>query len=251
MRYAVADTGSNTIRLSVYECSGDAIEQIFTEAVFANLAGHITDGALSDEGIEVCCAALKKHEETAREYDAEFHAFATAAIRNAKNCENIVKKVKELTDIDLEILSGEDEGELSFLGACDDFSQSSGIMADVGGGSSEIIAFEKGRIKAIQSVPLGSLAAYKRFVSGEIPTADEAENIMNEIKKSLDKNENFKDIKSDTLCLVGGGVLASQKLSQVFLKSDNLTSSGINDTKGVKYDSKKNSTLLPKSFSSP
>ena len=227
MRYAVADTGSNTIRLSVYECSGGAIEQIFTEAVFANLAGHIKDNFLTDEGILVCCDALKKHEQTAKKYDAEFYAFATAAIRNAKNSEKIVEKVKELTDIDLEILSGEDEGELSFLGACDDFSQKSGIMADVGGGSSEIIAFRNGKIKAIQSVPLGSLAAYKRFVSGEIPTSAETENIMNEIKNHLDKNENFKNIKSDTLCLVGGGVLASQQLSEVFLRSTDLTASGI------------------------
>ena len=227
MRYAVADTGSNTIRLSVYECSGGVIEQIFTEAVFANLAGHIKDNFLTDEGILVCCDALKKHEQTAKDYGAEFYTFATAAIRNAKNSEKIVEKVKELTDIDLEILSGEDEGELSFLGACDDFSQKSGIMADVGGGSSEIIAFENGKIKAIQSVPLGSLAAFKKFVSGEIPTSSEAESIMNEIKNHLDKNENFKSIKSDTLCLVGGGVLASQQLSEVFLRSTDLTSSGI------------------------
>ena len=228
MRYAVVDTGSNTIRMSIYDCSDGKIEEIFTEAVFANLASHIVDNELTDEGILVCCDALKKHEQTAKEYDAEFNVFATAAIRNAKNCEKVVKKVKENTNIDLKILSGTDEGELSFLGAFTDFSVQSGIMADVGGGSSEIIAFENGKIKALQSIPLGSLAAYKRFVSGEIPTPDEAENIMNEIKNHLDKNEDFKNIKSDVLCLVGGGVLASQKLSQVFLKDSNLTAKNIN-----------------------
>lgn len=227
MKYAVVDTGSNTIRMSIYDCSDGKIREIFTEAVFANLAAHIKDNALTDEGISVCCDTIKKHEQTAKEYNANFCVFATAAIRNAKNCEKIVEKVKELTNIDLEILSGTDEGELSFLGACDDFSLKSGIMADVGGGSSEIIAFENGKIKSLLSIPLGSLAAYKRFVSGEIPTPDEAENIMNEIKNHLDKNDKLKNIKSDTLCLVGGGVLASQKLSQIFLKSDNLTASGI------------------------
>lgn len=227
MKYAIIDTGSNTIRMSVYDCSNSEINEIFTEAVFANLAGHIIENELTDEGILVCCDAIKKHEQAAKEYDAEVYAFATATIRNARNCEKIVKKVKEITNIDLKILSGTDEGELSFLGACDDFSIQSGIMADVGGGSSEIIAFENGQIKALLSIPLGSLAAFKRFVSCEIPTPVEAENIMNEIKNHLDKNECFKNIKSDTLCLVGGGVLASQKLSQVFLKSDNLTASDI------------------------
>ena len=227
MKYAVVDTGSNTIRMSIYDCLNGEVHEIFTEAIFANLARHIKDHELTDEGILICCDAIKKHEQTAKEYDAEFHVFATAAIRNAKNCEKVVKEVKELTNIELKILSGIDEGELSFLGACSDFSVQSGIMADVGGGSSEIIAFENKKIKALQSIPLGSLAAYKRFVSGEIPTPDEAENIMNEIINHLDKNEDFKNIKSDTLCLVGGGVLASQKLSQVFLKNSNLTASGI------------------------
>lgn len=227
MKYAIVDTGSNTIRMSIYDCSDGVIDEIFTEAVFANLAAHIVDNELTDEGISVCCDAIKKHEQTAKDYSACFHVFATAAIRNAKNCEIIVKKVKENTNIDLKILSGTDEGELSFLGAFSDFSTNTGIMADVGGGSSEIIAFENGKIKALQSIPLGSLAAYKRFVSGEIPTPSEIESIQEEIKMYLDKNENFKNIKSDTLCLVGGGVLASQKLSQVFLKSDSLTASSI------------------------
>lgn len=227
MKYAIADTGSNTIRMSIYDCADGLINEIFTEAVFANLAGYIKDNELTDEGILVCCDALKKHEQTAKDYGAHFCAFATAAIRNAKNFEKIVEKVKELTNIDLEILSGTDEGELSFLGACTDFSTQSGVMADVGGGSSEVIVFENGQIKSLMSIPLGSLAAYKKFVSGEIPTSAEAESIMNEIKSQLDKNEAFKNIKANTLCIVGGGVLAAKKLSQVVLKSDRLTASDI------------------------
>jgi len=228
MRYAVVDTGSNTIRMSVYECKNGKICELFTEAVFANLAAHITDNHLTDEGIAICCDAIKKHEKTAKEYDAFFHVFATAAIRNAKNCEKIVKKVKENTNIDLKILSGSDEGELSFLGAYDDFSIDTGIMADVGGGSSEIIVFEDGKIKALKSIPLGSLAAYKKFVSSVIPTPDEIECIQKEIKAHLDKDEKFKNIKQDTLCLVGGGVLAARKLSENFFKSRDLTISGVN-----------------------
>ena len=114
------------------------------------------------------------------------------------------------------------------MGAYSDFSTDTGIMADVGGGSSEIVLFENGKIKELLSIPLGSLAAYKKFVSGSIPTAQEAESIQEEIKAHLDKNDKFKNIKSDTLCLVGGGVLAARKLSEAFLDSRNLTVSGIN-----------------------
>lgn len=228
MRYAVVDTGSNTIRMSIYEYENSGLTEIFTEAVFANLAGYIVDNSLCDDGILACCDAIKKHLETAKEYNADFHVFATAAIRNAKNSDEIVKKVKEISGIDMKILSGADEGELSFLGALEDFPIDNGIMADVGGGSSEIIAFEAKKIVAVESIPLGSLKAYKTFVSGDIPTPEEAENIREEIKKHLDKNPKFKNIKTDNLCLVGGGIMAAFKLSSEILNSNTLTVSGVN-----------------------
>lgn len=229
MRYAVVDTGSNTIRMSVYEYSDGRLSEIFTEAIFANLAGHIVDNCLTDEGIDVCCDALVKHQNTAKSYDADFRAFATAAIRNANNAKEIVKNVKGKTDIDLEILSGEDEGELSFLGAYEDFSVTSGIMADVGGGSSEVIAFNDGKILAVQSIPWGSLKAYKNFVSGVIPTEEEAQKIKEIIKEYLQNNEELRKIKAENLCLVGGGVRAAKKLSKLLLDKENL------DVASVKY----------------
>ena len=98
---------------------------------------------------------------------------------------NNLVKVKEKTGVDLEILSGDEEGELSFLGAYEDFGVTSGVMADVGGGSSEVIAFKDGKIVCVQSVPIGSLKAFKNFVAGEIPTKGEAENIKKEIVKLI------------------------------------------------------------------
>lgn len=225
MNYAVVDTGSNTIRMSVYD---SGLHELYTEAVFANLAGHIENNRLTDEGINVCCEAILYHRKKAEEYDAKFCVFATAAIRNAENCDEIVKKVKEKTNIDLEILSGSDEGELSFLGAYEDFGVKDGVMADVGGGSSEVIVFEDGRIVSVQSVPIGSLKAYKTFVKGEIPTKKEADDIKSEIVKHLDKNPEFRGISTDCLCLVGGGVRAANKLSKMILHSENLSVSGVN-----------------------
>jgi len=227
MNYAVVDTGSNTIRMSLYKYESNCLCELFTEAVFANLAGHIIDNSLTDEGIDVCCEAILYHKEKAKEFCAVFYVFATAAIRNAKNCDEIVKKVKEKTNVDLQILSGADEGELSFLGAFDDFPVADGIMADVGGGSSEVILFKEGKAQAIQSVPLGSLKAYKNFVSGEIPTREEAECIKEEIRKELDKNPSFKNVKSESLCLVGGGLRAASKLTKLVLKQDNLSVDGV------------------------
>lgn len=228
MNYAVVDTGSNTIRMSIYKYESNCLCELFTEAVFANLAGHIKDNVLTDEGIDVCSEAIIYHKKKAEEFDAQLHVFATAAIRNAKNACEIVKKVKEKTNVDLKILSGADEGELSFLGAFDDFPVAEGIMADVGGGSSEVILFKDGKAVAIQSVPWGSLKAYKNFVSGEIPTKEEAYLIKEEIRKQLDENPSFKNVKSESLCLVGGGVRAAAKLTKLVLNRKSLSVGGVN-----------------------
>lgn len=222
MNYAVVDTGSNTIRMSVYKYENENLSELYTEAVFANLAGHIIDNRLSDDGIDVCCEAILHHRSKAKEFDAKFYVFATAAIRNAQNCEKIVEKVKEKTGINLEILSGLDEGELSFLGAVSDFPVTSGVMADVGGGSSEVILFSDGKPVAIQSVPIGSLKAYKTFVAGEMPTVEEVQMIKDEITKYLNSNEKFKNVSAESLCLVGGGVRAAKKLSELFLGREDL-----------------------------
>lgn len=227
MNYAVVDTGSNTIRMSVYKWENDTLTELYTEAIFANLAGHIEENVLTDKGIDVCCDAILYHEKKAQEFDAQFCVFATAAIRNATNCSQIVEKVKEKTGIDLEVLSGTDEAELSFLGAIEDFPTDTGIMADVGGGSSEIILFDKGKILATQSVPLGSLKAYKNFVSEEIPTKTETDAIKAEVLKYIKSNKAFDGVKSDCLCLVGGGVRAARKLSALVLNREDLSVLGV------------------------
>lgn len=226
MRYAVVDTGSNTIRLSVYEYENNSLCELFTEAVFGNLAGHIYKNSLSDEGIAVCCEAIKKHKESAKKYGAELHVFATAAIRNADNSEEIKSAVINNTGVDFEILSGEDEGELSFLGARDDFSAVSGVMADVGGGSSEVILFENGEKKSVASIPMGSLRAYKTFVSSEFPTEEEIKNIKSFITDSLEKG--VKKETYDTLCLVGGGAMASSCIMNAIFGKESLDPVSIN-----------------------
>jgi len=243
MNYAVVDTGSNTIRMSVYQWENGNLRELYTEAVFANLAGHIAENRLTDEGINVCCEAILYHRKKAEEFGASFNVFATAAIRNAENSDEIVNKVKEKTGIDLEILSGADEGELSFLGAFEDFPVTEGVMADVGGGSSEVILFKEGKIVDVQSVPIGSLKAYKNYVKDEIPTHEEANVIKKEIINHLDRNPVFREAKADSLCLVGGGVRAAYKLCGTVLGKESLSVQAV-DAMLEAFCNDKNSLLL-------
>lgn len=227
MRYAVVDTGSNTIRLGVYEEEHGNLKQIHNGAIFANLAGFIEDGALTDEGILRACDALLLQKQKAELLDAVPHFFATAAIRNAKNTDAIVKKIKAQTGITLEVLSGEDEALFSFLGASSDFPNEKSVMADVGGGSSEVILFENGEMTASKSLPWGSLKAYKTFVSGNLPTKDEIKKIQEEISKLLSETPAFQGETRKNICIVGGGVRAAKILSEMLLNKSELSVSAI------------------------
>ncbi len=227
MRYAVVDTGSNTIRLGVYEKENGKLKQIYNEAIFANLAGFIEDGALTDEGILRAADALTIQKEKAETFGAVPHFFATAAIRNVKNTDEIVEKIKTKTNITLEVLSGEEEALFSFLGASSDFPNEKSVMADVGGGSSEIILFENGTMTASKSLPWGSLKAYKTFVSGNLPTKDEIKIIQEEITKLLEETPAFSGETRKNICIVGGGVRAAKTLAQMFLNKTELSVSAI------------------------
>lgn len=221
MRYAVIDMGSNTIRLGIYDYENNNLKEILNEAVFANLAGFIRDGVLSEEGISVASKAVKMHKELAAKYSCDVKLFATAAIRNAKNTSEICTRIEKNTGIKVDVLSGEEEARFSFYGAVEDFPCTDGIMADVGGGSSEIIVFSNSEPVYTTSIPWGSLKVYKNIVSNILPTECELEKIRSIITNEL--KSNFLNEKKQNFCIVGGGVKASKKLAKAVLNENVLS----------------------------
>lgn len=229
MRYAVIDTGSNTIRMGIYEEENGKLKQIYNHAVFANLAGYIKDGVLLPDGICAAEAAIASHMKTAKEYSCTPCVFATAAIRNAKNTEEICQRISDTCHLTVDVLTGEEEALFSFYGAVSDFPCQSGVMADVGGGSSEIISFYDKTPDTAISVPWGSLKAYRTFVSGTLPTKAEADAIKSAITEALAQNQALCNTKAENLCIVGGGVRASVALCNEFFKTEILSVAAIDE----------------------
>lgn len=229
MRYAVIDTGSNTIRMGIYEEENGILKQIYNHAFFANLAGYMENGVLSPAGIRVAEDAILSHNETAATYGCTPRVFATAAIRNAENTEEICQKINNACHTTLDVLTGEEEALFSFYGAANDFACSSGIMADVGGGSSEIISFSQKKPVAALSIPWGSLKIYNTLVRGALPTQEEVHSIQATITDALKQNETLQKTTSKNLCIVGGGVRASLKLCKEFLGQSALTTKALDE----------------------
>ena len=92
MKYGIIDVGSNTIRLSIYECEDGRIKLLMNKKEMAGLAGYIQDGILSDEGVAAAGRILQEYHALLHNLGiSECHVFGTAPLRNIVNTEEAVE----------------------------------------------------------------------------------------------------------------------------------------------------------------
>ena len=211
MIYAVIDIGSNTIRLSVYKVIGDEVKNLFNEKSCASLASFIEKGMMNEHGIQKLINTLKEFKNLISNFEdiSKTYAIATASIRNSCNRREIIERVRTEVGIDIELISGEEEAKLSFLGSGID--SQSGILTDIGGGSSEIVVFEQGKVVKTSSLNIGSLVAFDNFARELFMTKDEKKLLEDDIKLMIASN-NLNRVQHDLVCAVGGSARACLKL---------------------------------------
>ena len=211
MIYAVIDIGSNTIRLSVYKVIGDEVKNLFNEKSSASLASFIEKGMMNEHGIQKLINTLKEFKNLISNFEdiSKTYAIATASIRNSCNRREIIERVRTEVGIDIELISGEEEAKLSFLGSGID--SQSGILTDIGGGSSEIVVFEQGKVVKTSSLNIGSLVAFDNFARELFITKDEKKLLEDDIKLMIASN-NLNRVQHDLVCAVGGSARACLKL---------------------------------------
>lgn len=215
MIYPVVDVGSNTVRLCVYDYDGFLVKTLFTKKAMVGLAGHCNEGKMTQAGVEKLCETLQKFQDTLDNFEtAPMAVFATASLRNVENAAQVLEIVRRRTGVSIEIITGEEEARLDFIGATAQQEMQDGILVDIGGGSTELVLFAHGEIQKAVSVPIGSLNSYAQHVSGFLPTAKERRKIRKTVEKALD--EVWGDITiqpGQLVCGVGGTVRAVCKLS--------------------------------------
>jgi exopolyphosphatase / guanosine-5'-triphosphate,3'-diphosphate pyrophosphatase len=172
MRLGVLDVGSNTIHLQVMDAHPGARPTPATNfKTELRLIEHLNDsGEISSEGILLLHEAVKGAVEHARESKTEeILAFATSAIRDAKNGTEIIKNINLEFDIDLQIMSGDEEARMTFLAARRWLGWSAGrlLVVDIGGGSLEIAIGDDEHPDATISLPLGAARLTRDFLKGD------------------------------------------------------------------------------------
>ena len=188
MKCGVVDVGSNTIRLSIYRCEGTHIKLLLNKKEMAGLAGYIKDGALSDSGVLVACRVLSGFKALLDNFDIrDIYVFGTASLRNIANTEEALGTIREVTGLTVDVLTGAEEARLSFLGAAMGGGASSGLLADIGGGSVELVSYADGEVVSGCSLPMGSLSLYSKYVEGLFPTQEETRRIRSFAAEELEK----------------------------------------------------------------
>ncbi|WP_296722116.1 Ppx/GppA family phosphatase [Erythrobacter sp.] len=155
---AIIDIGSNTVRLVVYGGSMRAPMVLLNEKVTAKLGREIaTTGRLADEAIALALRGLKRFAlllEDLGIHDVE--TVATAAARDAANGPEFVEQLRAI-GLKPRVISGEEEALLSAHGVIGAFPDARGIVADLGGGSLELVRVAGGTADTASTLPLGTL----------------------------------------------------------------------------------------------
>ena len=158
VRSAVVDLGSNSVRLVVFEGSARNPVAIFNERAVLRLGrGLETTGKLNEEGVAAALTVMQRYAAIARAMQAEpMEVLATAAVRDASNGNAFVAGLgQRMPGVPIRVLSGEEEAALSAAGVLCGIPQADGILADIGGGSLEVVRLAQGRPGPAQTLPLG------------------------------------------------------------------------------------------------
>lgn len=219
MIHAIIDIGSNTIRMAVYKEEKKKTELLFSKKYMAGLASYVKEGWMSEEGINRATEILLEFKKIVQTFRIKsVAAFATAALRNALNSEAAVNEIVSRTGIEIEVISGNDEAILDFIGATNAMDIENGILIDVGGASTELVVYEAKQIMQTVSLPIGSLNAYTDFVKRLIPTKEERKLIKQAVLNELDRVVDFTYGEHPVICGVGGSIRAAQKLNNALFR---------------------------------
>lgn len=211
---AVIDVGSNTIRMSIYQYIDEQMTILVTKKEMVGLIKYVVDEKMSQLGIDKAVEALSIYKEIITNFDIkDVHVFATASLRNITNTKDVLQQIEEKTNFQIDIISANEEARLEFVGASKNINQQTGVLVDIGGGSSEIVLFNDGNIEKVVSLNVGSLNMYTKYVKGILPTKKEASKIKEIVEEKLQKHFSSIDkTKYPIICGVGGSIRATNKL---------------------------------------
>jgi exopolyphosphatase / guanosine-5'-triphosphate,3'-diphosphate pyrophosphatase len=222
---AAIDIGSNTTRLLVAEPVDGQLKKTMEQRAYTRI-GKAVDGKgrISAEKIEEVGEVVATQVRLARELGAEeIRAVATAAIREARNCDEVAEAIAAVAGVPIEVLPEEEEGRLSFIGATKTLGHpAEGVIGvvDIGGGSTEVIlGTVSDGVRSVRSWPVGSGNLADELITSDPPSAAE-------IRRTRDRIDDiFEDVEIERpaqAVAVGGSATSLRRLVGAVLEYETL-----------------------------
>ena len=174
-RLGIIDVGSNSVRLVIIDVDDHgAHHQVENLKETVRLAGSMdASGQISETAISYAVETIRLFANFCRTRRADrVIAVATAAVRRAANREQLVQQISGETGLSLRVLSGEEEAHLGYIGVVNTVSEENALMADLGGGSLKLVAFENRMEQHAESLDFGAVTLTKEFGTFEQTTQE-------------------------------------------------------------------------------
>jgi exopolyphosphatase / guanosine-5'-triphosphate,3'-diphosphate pyrophosphatase len=183
MRTAVVDIGTNSTRLLVadVEPASGRVQECYRRSQVTRLGDRVdVGGSLCEEAIQRVFATLSDYRAKISSYGCEANlAVLTSAVRDAANGGEFTDRVRNEFDLDARVLSGDEEAQLTFLGAMSERERTSEptVVIDIGGGSTEFIVGADHTAGFHVSVQAGVLRMSERHIHSDPPDPDELQDL--------------------------------------------------------------------------
>lgn len=214
MLLASIDVGSNTLRLLVGSIDGSRIIRQRAEMVITRLANRINKTSMLDqENIDKSVSVLKGFSRIISEYDVKYvKAVGTSALREAKNSREFINRVLSETGINIEIVSGIKEAELTAKGVLFGMARNdSSFIVDIGGGSTEWILCKNSFVLETGTIPKGVVKLMEGHIKSDPPSEKDLFSLNSEIDQLLNqlKAKTGDRIKSGTELIGTAGTITT------------------------------------------
>ncbi|HVU19743.1 MAG TPA: Ppx/GppA family phosphatase [Rhizomicrobium sp.] len=196
---AVLDIGSNSVRLVVYESQSRAPATVHNEKAICSIGRDmVTTGRLNADGMKMALEVLARFKLLADGLGVTMReAGATAAARDAENGQEFIRKAEAAWGAPIRVLSGEEEARLAAEGVLAGIPDADGLVADLGGGSLDMVTVKGGKMADAVTLPFGPL----RLMDLAKGNASKARDIVDD---GLDKISGLRALEKRSLYAVGG-----------------------------------------------